>query len=73
MSKDITIYDMTDLVKVTVKDLVASGVKISVSPMGVNEIQIIVDGKECIFTLSELMEQKNSVRGFINLIKGRIR
>ena len=72
MGKGITIYDVGDLVECTIKDSVPSDVEVSVFPTGINEIQAIVDGKKCIFTLTELMEQRYSAKGFINLIQGRI-
>jgi len=73
MKREITIYDMVDLVDTTIKNLSASDVELSVSLSGVNELQAIVDGKKCIFTLTELMKQKNSIKGFVGLIQGKIR
>lgn len=65
----LTIYDIADLVEVTIKDLVALNTEVSVSPIGKNELQAIVGEKICIFTFTELVKQRHSISGFINLIR----
>jgi len=69
----IRINDMCDLVETTIKDLVATGTEIFVSPIGKDKLQAIVDGKIYNFTSEEIMEQRHSVKGFIKLIQGRIK
>lgn len=68
----ITINDMADLVYVTIKDLVDSDAEVSVSAIEIDKIRVTVNGKIYNFILKELMEQKHSAKGFINLIQRKI-
>lgn len=71
----VKISDMVDLVYVTIRDLTilnSDNAEIFVSSVGKDKLQVKINGEIYNFTLAELMEQRHSARGFINLVKERI-
>ena len=73
--KKIRVADIADLVYVTIRDLTilnSDDVKISVSSVGKDKLEAKINGKIYNFTLAELMKQRYSAKGFINLIRERI-
>ncbi len=71
MSKEVSMNNLSDLVWVTVTDLLPLGTEFTISHME-RSITVIIAEKSYIFTKTELMSKSNTAKSFIALLKSKL-